>query len=45
VDRPRLDAEIRRLIGHMARENPTWGSAGFLAPNKRNVRTSTIQIA
>jgi putative transposase len=25
VGRPKLDAEIRRLIRRMARENPTWG--------------------
>ena len=25
VGRPQLDAEIRRLIRRMARENPTWG--------------------
>jgi transposase InsO family protein len=25
VGRPKLDAEIRDLIRHMARENPTWG--------------------
>jgi hypothetical protein len=25
IGRPKLDAELRQLIGRMARENPTWG--------------------
>jgi hypothetical protein len=25
LGRPQLDAEIRRLVRRMARENPTWG--------------------
>src|SRR4029453_11848352 len=45
VGRPRLDAEVRRPIRRMARENPTWGRRRIqaeLAPLGHEVAELTV---